>query len=37
MTDEPYARRLTRCAGLMKTAGLDVLLLAKPFSRKWRR
>lgn len=30
MTYHPYPERLARCAGLMKTAGLDVLLLAKP-------
>ena len=30
MTCHPYSERVVRCAGLMKTAGLDVLLLAKP-------
>jgi Xaa-Pro aminopeptidase len=30
MTRYPYSDRVARCAGLMKTAGLDVLLLAKP-------
>ena len=30
MTCHPYSERVARCTGLMKTAGLDVLLLAKP-------
>ena len=30
MTCHPYSDRVARCAGLMKTAGLDILLLAKP-------
>lgn len=30
MSDQPYRERLTRCASLMKTAGLDVLILTKP-------
>ena len=30
MTCHPYSERVARCAGLMKAAGLDVLLLAKP-------
>ena len=30
MTCHPYAKRVAQCAGLMKTAKLDVLLLAKP-------
>lgn len=30
MTCHPNSERVVRCAGLMKTAGLDVLLLAKP-------
>ena len=30
MIEKPYANRVARCAGLMKAAGLDVLLLAKP-------
>ncbi len=30
MTCHPYSERLLRCAGLMKAAGLDALLLAKP-------
>ncbi|MCK9364166.1 MAG: Xaa-Pro peptidase family protein [Syntrophales bacterium] len=30
MTCSPYSERVQRCAGLMKAAGFDVLLLAKP-------
>ena len=30
MTCHPYPERVARCAGLMKAAGLDALLLAKP-------
>jgi len=30
MTCHPYSERVARCAALMKAAGLDVLLLAKP-------
>lgn len=30
MTDQPYRQRLERCGRLMKEAGLDALLLAKP-------
>ena len=30
MTCHPYSERVARCAGLMKAAGLDILLLAKP-------
>ena len=30
MICHPYSERVARCAGLMKAAGLDVLLLAKP-------
>lgn len=30
MTGHAYSERVVRCTGLMKTAGLDVLLLAKP-------
>ncbi|MCX5822983.1 MAG: aminopeptidase P family N-terminal domain-containing protein, partial [Deltaproteobacteria bacterium] len=30
MTCHPYSERVARCAGLMKAAKLDVLLLAKP-------
>ena len=30
MSCHPYSERVARCARLMKTAGLDVLLLAKP-------
>lgn len=30
MTDQPYQERLQRCVGLMRSAGLDALLLSKP-------
>ncbi len=30
MSCHPYSERVARCAGLIKEAGLDVLLLAKP-------
>ncbi|EKD34568.1 MAG: peptidase M24 [uncultured bacterium] len=30
MMQEPYAARISRCAVMMKEAGLDVLLLVKP-------
>jgi Xaa-Pro aminopeptidase len=30
MGNEPYPKRLERCAGLMEAAGLDALLLTKP-------
>ena len=30
MNSQTYSNRVRRCAGFMKAAGLDVLLLAKP-------
>jgi len=30
MGNDPYPKRLERCAGLMEAAGLDALLLTKP-------